>query len=146
MIKGLFTLLIIAALIVWGVVQFGGVKSDATERGRAAKDAIKVGMAWTKVIDDSVAGKPSKYQLMRRDGYLEPNGAEGYHVVEGYEQDFRFEDVDDAIKNNQVPDGFYLKYFFSHQVAFQVFFDSSGKVEYGPEDMATMADLLQTRE
>ncbi len=51
----------------------------------------------------------------------------------------------ERIKENSLPNGFRFEFIYSAQAAFAVNFDSSGTVTH-VEDIATMADLLQTRE
>lgn len=141
--KAIIVLIGLGALVLGGVYLFGGYGSfDPDAEGRKAKAAIKPGMTLTQVLATTTA--TPKYQSIS----LVPNkGGRGAGTTPrpGPEVDFDEQKVQRYIKNNEIPGGFNLIYRFTEQVAFQVHFDNTGKVE-DVEDVTTMADLLQSRE
>jgi hypothetical protein len=144
MVKGAVIILLLGFAVVFGAYYFGGVSSwDPEEEGRAAKAALSPGMSWTAVVD--AAGEPGHYQYVRQEKSKDLFGMETIKYVPGYKQEFDYNAVSDALNNNEFPHGFLLHYFFSHQIAFRAWFDSSGTLER-VEDVMTMADLLKTRE
>jgi hypothetical protein len=137
--KLIIGLLVLGGLALGGMYLFGGYKTlDPTAEGQKAKAAIKTGMTMAQVL--STAGENPKYQ-----GISLQKTKFGEETIVGPPVEFRRERVEKYIKNGEVPQGFNLLYTFSQQVAFSVNFDGSGKVMGPPEDVATMADLLQTR-
>ena len=144
MVKVIIVVLVLAGGALLVAYYAGGIGSfDPTEQGREAKAAISLGMSWTKVID--VAGEPQHYRIFRKVSKKGPGGQDVETIKPGGELKFDRPLVQQDITNKQMPDGFIFEYFFSQQVAFQVWFDGTGLVT-AVENVQTMADLLQTRD
>lgn len=138
--KAIIILLVVGGAVL-GVVYFmGGYSSfDPTEQGEKAKAAIKTGMSLKQVLD--VAGDKPKYRpinMMKIAKDLRAPQA-------GEPVDFVRSRVEGKIADGEMPNGFILQYRFSDQCAFDVTFNAAGNV-VGVADIATMADLLGTRQ
>lgn len=141
--KTIVVIVILGALVLGGVYLFGGYQSfDPNKQGKDARAAITPGMTLQQVL--SVAGENPKYQSISI--HRKKIGKE---IVEdeqvGPPVDFDRAKVEGRIKGGQVPNGFMLQYVFSNSEAFAVRFDPAGKVTE-IENVATLADLLQTRQ
>ncbi len=138
--KLVFGLLVLVAIVLVGVYYFGGVRSfDPNKIGNDIKARIKPGMAWTEVV--AIAPQPRSYGRLQPEGPAAPDQPVRLKLFKGpYDR----ETIGQHIAAGQVADGFTLEYFFTAQVAFEVWFDRHGVVDR-IEDVATMADLLDMR-
>lgn len=142
MFKVGMSIAILGILGVVGLYYFGGYSSfDPTAKGRAAKAAISPGMTWTQVV--SAAGEPGKYVMAHKEKH-KIAGQDVEEIVWGNPVEFATDLISNDLAAKQLADGFALRYFFGHQVAFDVICDGTGTVT-DIVDLKTMADLLQTR-
>jgi hypothetical protein len=129
--------------VLAGVYFLGGYGSfDPDKQGRDGRAKIKPGMTLQQIVGIKELSNP-KYRSI---SLVKQKVGKSFIETEreGPPVDFDKKKVERRIKDDEVPQGFYLDYRFSEQVAFTVRFDSAGKVE-SVEDLATVADLLQTR-
>jgi hypothetical protein len=141
--KVLLVLIVLAVIVVGLVYKFGGYQNfDPTQQGRDAKAKIQPGMTAKQVVD--IAGPNGKYHYIsiRKEKIA---GKVVETTVKGPPKPLNMDYLADQILKKELPNGFSLEYVFSQQAAFDVTFDSAGKVTH-IEDVKTMADLLDTRE
>jgi hypothetical protein len=89
---------------------------DPTQQGEDARAAIKIGSAWTEVIE--AAGEPSRWK----------EGASDFDFVSGYTP-FDAEGRDTirkGLEKKELEEGFSFLYRFSDAATFAVNFDSNG--------------------
>ncbi len=141
--KALVILIVVIVIAIGLVYKFGGYATfDPTAQGREAKAKIQPGMTVKQVVD--AAGPNGKLRIIS----LQKQKIRGQEVVTTVKspgKEFDADQVVAKIKRKELPNGFTIEYIFSQQSAFEVLFDSSGKVT-DVEDVMTMADLLDTRE
>ena len=141
--KVILVLIVLAVIVVGLVYKFGGYESfDPTEQGREAKAKIQPGMTIKQVVD--IAGPNGKLHNISVQKQ-KIRGEEVIKTVKGPGVDFGPDTLTARVQRKELPNGFTIEYTFSQQAAFEVMFDSAGKVT-GIEDVQTMADLLGTRE
>lgn len=144
MIKGAVGLLVFAGVVLAVTYYAGGIAShDPTGHGREVKAQLHEGMSWEEVVD--IAGKARRFRMIDRVVEKDPNGNEYEYTEPCCSRDFVRVDVERMMADGELPDGFLLDYVYSAQVAFVAWFDGDGKLTT-MENLATMADLLQTRE
>jgi len=135
----LFLMVILGGMIV-AVWQFGGYATlDPTQQGKDAKAAIKPGMTWKQVIDQTT--EPRKFCMTLRKTKM-VGGEEVEFDKPSVPMDFDIEGFTKAFNDDEYLWGFRFNYSYSSSVAFAVEFDPSGNVIY-VLDMMTMADLFQ---
>lgn len=141
--KAIIILLALIGLGIGGMYYFGGYASfDPDKQGRDAKAAIKPGMTLAQVV--AVAGENPKLHTIS----MYTTKIDGQKVQErkvGPAVSFNKARVAKGVKDGDYPNGFILAYMFSEQVAFGVEFGAAGTV-VGVEDVATIADLLDSRQ
>ena len=137
--KALFFLIVIVVIACAALYFYGGYSSyDPTEEGRQARAAVSPGMSLEQVIE--AIDQPRAYVE-----FIKTSQQGQEFVKPSPEMGFTLENVRYRIDNNEVPEGFYIVYYYSPQASFQVHFDSTGVVTQ-LTDNKTIADLLQTRE
>lgn len=135
--KAMFILIAIVLAIGAAIYYFGVSDFDPDAQGAAARAAITPGMTWQQVIDTTTA--PKKYRKYAK------KTEDGIEYTElGPENRFAHAWFTKNAAEGYFSDGFVFDYFYSAKTAFRVEFDDTGKV-IGTNDIATMADLLQTR-
>lgn len=141
--KVILVLIVLAVIAVGLVYKFGGYESfDPTAQGREAKGKIQPGMTVKQVVD--VAGPNGKFHSISIQKQ-KIRGHEQVRTVKGPAKSFTADQLTARVQRNELPNGFTIEYTFSQQAAFEVVFDSGGKV-MAVEDVQTMADLLDSRE
>lgn len=140
--KAVIGLVVLIGLVVGGVYMYRSYKDfDPTKQGEEAKTAITPGMTWQQVI--GAAGEPPGYKHISLQ--KERIGNKWVEVPKpGTRVAFDRPKFEGRIAGNDTPHGFIFCYRFSERCAFDVNFDSGGKV-IDVADTMTMADLLQTR-
>jgi hypothetical protein len=141
--KVVLVLIVLAIIVVGLVYKFGGYQSfDPTAQGREAKAKIQPGMTVKQVVD--AAGPNGKFHNISVQKQ-KIRGEETVTEVKGPAVDFSANQLTARVQRKELPNGFTIEYIFSQQAAFEVTFDSTGKVT-GVEDVKTMADFLDSRE
>ncbi|HPD29645.1 MAG TPA: hypothetical protein PLL20_06600 [Phycisphaerae bacterium] len=141
--KAVLVLIVLAVVVIGLVYKFGGYASfDPTAQGREAKGKIQPGMTVKQVVD--IAGPNGKFHNI---SVLKQKirGQDVVKTVRGPAMSLNPDQLNARIQRNELPNGFTIEYVFSQQAAFEVIFDSTGKVT-GIENVTTMADLLNSRE
>lgn len=143
MLRGAIGVFVLMAAVGGAIWHFCGPGAyNPTETGRKAKDAISEGMSWRDVCDVTDGG-PTHYYALRTE-MVKFAGEEIEQIVKGAELEFDYDLFEQAFEGGRMPVGFIFPYFYSHQVAFEVSFDTDGKVS-SIDDMRTAADLLDMR-
>ncbi|HMQ14491.1 MAG TPA: hypothetical protein PKC49_00820 [Phycisphaerae bacterium] len=142
MVKAMVTIVLLAGIGL-AVVYFAGGYSahDPDAVGREAKQSITPGMTWQQVVD--VATRPERYCVFKKEK-RRVAGKEVEQLRKSMPLDFEQAMFAREFAAGNMNDGFTFHYRFSHQVAFEVFFDSAGRVE-AVQNLATVANLLDTR-
>lgn len=140
-VKLLIGLIVLGGLAL-GVVYFVNYSGfDPTQAGNKARAAVSVGMTPAQVL--SAAGEPGRYRV----GMMVKQTVDGQEVdvvKEGPELRFDRALFEQDLKRGAMPHGFRLIYYFSHQAAFSVSFDTGARV-VAVENVKTVADLLDSR-
>ena len=137
----LIVLVVLGGLLLYYVGGYSGL--DPTQQGRDAKAAIAAGMPWKQVL--AAAGDPPRYAPIVPHRERNAEGKWEDVLRPGPPIDFKRVRFEQRMANSELPDGFILMYYFSHQAAFNVEFDMDG-VAVGIWDQATVADLLDSRQ
>ena len=141
--KVILVLIVLAIIVVGLVYKFGGYGNfDPSAQGREAKAKIQPGTTIKQVVD--IAGPNGKFHNISVQKH-KVRGEEVVNTVKGPAVDFSADQLTARVKRKELPNGFTIEYMFSQQAAFEVLFDSTGKVT-DVEDVKTMADLLDSRE
>ncbi|MGD8453348.1 MAG: hypothetical protein PVJ57_16165 [Phycisphaerae bacterium] len=141
MVKAMVVILLVAGLIVAGIYLFGGTRSfDPDKQGRQARAAIQPGMSWEQVVKIC---EPKNFRIVQATKQKTFNG-ETVIKKPGVPQRYDHALLAGEVDARRMEHGFVFDYNFSHQVAFEVWFDAAGEVTE-VNDLATMADLLDTR-
>ena len=144
MMKIMLVVFVLAGLGLAGVYYLGGYDDfDPTAIGNEKKAQITPGLHWTRVLE--IAERPCGYAALMEVTEEDVDGESVTVVKRGPRCKFERQIVQGSIDDGIASAGFVLEYFFSPQVAFEVIFDAAGCVEQ-LQDVATMADLLQTRD
>jgi hypothetical protein len=140
--KPIIWLLVLGGVALGGMYLFGGYKDfDPEKQGREAKAAVKPGMTLAQVVD--VAGKNPKIQPINAfpRGTDDEDGETFNELRPGTPVPFDYEKTSANLKKNGYPNGFILNYKYTEALAFDVHFDSTGKVTH-VSDAVTMGTLL----
>ncbi len=139
--KAMIWILVLAGAGIGAAYYFGGLGNfDPTQQGKDARAKLAPGMTLKQVLD--VAGENYKYQQIN----MMPQMIGGKKIEmpsTGTAVSLERDALEKKVAAGGVPNGFVLNYTFSAQQAFNVHFDSTGKVD-SIEDAFTEADLYQS--
>ena len=127
--KALLILIILAGLIIVGVYfMVSGV--DPAAEGQTFRQTIHTGMTWEEVADLKA---PRKFSPVSTN----PQNMTGKDPA----QDFDRDRMRNLVSNGSLPAGFVFGYKFTNEHAWELYFDSTGKL-IDIQDMKTINDLL----
>ena len=129
--KGLVILIVLGGLGLVAMYYFGGFATlDPATQGEEFRNAVHEGMTWEQVAD---VKEPKHFYTYSNN----PQSLTGRNLEQPFDRD-RLRDV---VSNGQAPLGFGFDYIFTGDHAWELAFDSTGKL-IGIEKMRTTKDLF----